>query len=297
MASGTSSRQSKEPAMPENIPAASTSGRRSQHGFAQRIVSFIRQPGRWYSVLQKRANTLFPEPAVFHITHYKAGSQWIFRILKAICEDRIVHAQPGCAHFLGQTLRPSGVYPTVYVTREEFEAADTPRNSSKFIVIRDLRDTLISGYFSLKTSHTPMNNKMIEVRGQLQDQTVADGLQMLMERWLRVNATIQRSWVGSSDPLIRYEDLLADDLGILEPLFLNHCGMRIAPEALRAAIVANRFEARSGRKRGDEDTSSHERKGVAGDWRNYFTDKLASKFKELYGDLLIATGYESNDRW
>ncbi len=118
-----------------------------------------------------------------------------------------------------------------------------------------------------------------------------------MEKWLLVNATIQRSWAGTTDPLIHYEDLLADDLGILERLLLGHCRIRVSPEALRKVIVANRFEARSGRKRGDEDAGSHERKGVAGDWRNYFTDKLAKDFKALYGDLLIATGYEPNDRW
>ncbi len=153
--------------MAEQLSNASTMDRRGQLGFAPRFVSFLSQPDRWYAAVRKRVTNLLPEPAVFHLTHYKAGSQWIFRILKALCGDRFVQSESGCAHFLGRPPRPGGVYPTVYVTREQFEATATPRRSRRFVVIRDLRDTLISGYFSLKTSHTPMSAKISEVREQL----------------------------------------------------------------------------------------------------------------------------------
>ena len=62
-------------------------------------------------------------------------------------------------------------------------------------------------------------------------------------------------------------------------------------------ILANRFEARSGRKPGEEDVTSHERKGIAGDWRNYFTPKVTREFKQRYGSLLVATGYEKGFGW
>jgi lipopolysaccharide transport system ATP-binding protein len=62
-------------------------------------------------------------------------------------------------------------------------------------------------------------------------------------------------------------------------------------------VLANRFEARSGRRRGEEDVASHERKGVAGDWKNHFTDKVAKAFKDRFGELLVATGYEKDSRW
>ena len=64
------------------------------------------------------------------------------------------------------------------------------------------------------------------------------------------------------------------------------------------AIISNRFKSiTKGRKRGQEDISTHERKGIAGDWRNYFAHAIKEKFKDLYGDLLMATGYEQDKDW
>ena len=42
------------------------------------------------------------------------------------------------------------------------------------------------------------------------------------------------------------------------------------------------------RKRGEEDLLAHERKGVAGDWRNYFTPGLARLFRDRFGETLVA---------
>jgi lipopolysaccharide transport system ATP-binding protein len=53
----------------------------------------------------------------------------------------------------------------------------------------------------------------------------------------------------------------------------------------------------AGRKPGNEDTQAHERKGIAGDWRNYFTDRVSTEFKRCYGSLLVATGYEKGFSW
>jgi len=63
-------------------------------------------------------------------------------------------------------------------------------------------------------------------------------------------------------------------------------------------VLANRFEAQTGgRPRGVEDVTAHQRKGVAGDWRNHFTDRIKRAFKARYGGLLVATGYEKDLDW
>ena len=77
----------------------------------------------------------------------------------------------------------------------------------------------------------------------------------------------------------------------------QHCRLPVAPARLREVILANRFEAKAGRKPGEEDVASHERKGVAGDWKNHFSARLARRFKDRFGELLVATGYERDDRW
>ena len=69
------------------------------------------------------------------------------------------------------------------------------------------------------------------------------------------------------------------------------------PGRFRDVIRENGFEARSGRKPGEEDLKSHERKGVSGDWKNHFTDKIAKSFKARFASLLVATGYEKGFNW
>ena len=104
------------------------------------------------------------ELAIFHITHQKAGSQWINRILHALCYNRLVlpevesvptHERPlEGVQFLKKPVRPGSIYPTLYLTREEFNTVPLPRHHRRFIVIRDPRDTMVSAYFSYKVSHT-----------------------------------------------------------------------------------------------------------------------------------------------
>ena len=54
-------------------------------------------------------------------------------------------------------------------------------------------------------------------------------------------------------------------------------------------IYGLRFEANTkGRRAGVEDTASHYRKGVAGDWENHFDDEVTATFREVTGDLLEA---------
>ena len=57
------------------------------------------------------------------------------------------------------------------------------------------------------------------------------------------------------------------------------------------------FRATTGREPGQEDRSSFNRKGIQGDWHNYFTDDDKKIFKELTGDMLIRLGYEKDNDW
>jgi Sulfotransferase domain len=70
-------------------------------------------------------------------------------------------------------------------------------------------------------------------------------------------------------------------------------GEQIVSRCVRAAT----FEKLSGgRQRGQEATSFY-RKGIAGDWKNVFTEQNKREFKAAAGDLLIRLGYETDDDW
>lgn len=70
------------------------------------------------------------------------------------------------------------------------------------------------------------------------------------------------------------------------------CG-RIAGKALRTIVKNHRFERMAGgRSKGEGDPGSHYRKGQPGDWRNHFTRRVYTEFRERHGDLAKSLGYE-----
>jgi lipopolysaccharide transport system ATP-binding protein len=237
-------------------------------------------------------------PTVFHVTHHKAGSQWVNRILHALAYERLVLPEVENTQFLTKPIVPGGVYPTVYITREQFESVAVPKDSRRFVVIRDLRDTAVSLYFSVRYSHPVLHGRIQNRRQILSELSQEDGLLYLIENQLTGLAQFQWSWVNSREELVKYEDLLERDEEVLARVLLHQCRLGVDPGKFREAVQANRFEARTGgRKPGEEDLGSHERKGVAGDWRTHFTDKIRKTFRTLYGSVLIATGYEKNFNW
>lgn len=232
------------------------------------------------------------QPTVFHITHWKAGSQWINKILRELTPEYIVSPRVDQAQFFVAPLAPRSVYPTVYVTREQFYSVRLPKEYRKFVVIRDLRDTLVSGYFSIRYSHPILADQIAIWREKLNSMTIGAGLLMLLDNWLPLSASIQESWIASGERLIRYESLLKRDSKILEDLLIKDCELPISSERLREGIVRNRFENMTeGRKPGEENHFVHERKGISGDWRNHFTPRVIDMFRERYEELLDSAGY------
>jgi hypothetical protein len=237
-------------------------------------------------------------PTIFHITHWKAGSQWIRKILFDCVPELVVEPQRGVAHFLASPIQKGKVYPTVYVTKEQFHSIKLPPEWRRFIIIRDLRDTLVSAYFSVKLSHPILSERTLYFRTKLDSLNIEEGLLFLIKEWLPACAAIQKTWCESNEPLIRYEDLLINDLAILEKTLIDDCKLPVSRVVLKEAVLANRFESMTkGRSRGNEDIMAHQRKGIAGDWRNYFSEVVKKKFKDYYGDLLLAFGYEHDYRW
>jgi lipopolysaccharide transport system ATP-binding protein len=141
-----------------------------------------------------------------------------------------------------------------------------------------------------------LTRAIAEWREQLQATNIGSGPLMLMEEWLPSSARIQESWVKSGENIVRYEGLLQKDFEILEQVLIQQCGLSIGTERLREIVHDNRFEnATGGRKPGEENRDSHERKGIAGDWRNYFTSGVTKNFNAQYGTVLVSAGYDLAD--
>ena len=234
-------------------------------------------------------------PITLHITHAKAGSTWVDALLRTL---------------FGRSVRPRGYQMpsfdavkervfSVFMTREEFLSHPELAAAKRFIILRDLRDTLISRYFSIRETHKPDPSGKIEAqRAELRAMSVEEGLARVMEdAGMAATAKIQRSWYGSGEIVLRYEDLLADDVALFQKLFIDQLGLPVSADKVEHAVVENRFEKKYKRKLGEEDSASHGRKGTPGDWKNHFTPRLAARFQERYGDVLPPGGYETDAGW
>lgn len=260
-------------------------------------------------------------PTVFHITHHKAGSQWVAEVLKHCAGARVMLPQPMMEQVRIRPIMPGGVYLTVYLDRTKFEMLLGVQGVSAralirhpvvslvnwwtfrlwkapyrcVYVVRDLRDTLVSMYFSYKTSH-PLMARLPKIRPELERLTQEDGFLYLMQVRLKVIATIQQSWVQAPGLHVSFEQLIADEHTAFERI-IEYCQIKIDRQRLHEIVQYNSFEYITGRQRGQEDVNAHQRKGIVGDWRNYFTPRIKDAFKEQFGHVLIQTGYEQNLEW
>lgn len=252
--------------------------------------------------LRKKSKPRVDEPTIFHICHHKTGSQWVKEVLSHSEGSRVVTPKPKSLHLKGGQLHQGLIYPTVYMTSEEFYLllASYPELKWKcFFILRDLRDTLVSLYFSLKYSHKVVSQNVGKQKSNLQNLDVEEGLLYLIENGLKVQNDIQLSWVNQKNDIkvYRYEDLITDQESVFRDMF-DYCEIDCDDEEFRQIIRSNSFENMSGgRKRGTEDIHNHQRKGISGDWKNYFTDNVKGQFKDKFADTLIQTGYETDVQW
>lgn len=102
---------------------------------------------------------------------------------------------------------------------------------------------------------------------------------------------------GGNYAEVRYEALLERPEDEVERLF-GFLGVEARREVVDRCVKAASFEELTqGRKRSEEVFTSGRRKGIAGDWRNVFTDRERAIFKEHAGGLLIELDYETNTNW
>ncbi len=198
-------------------------------------------------------------------------------------------------------------------------------------LIRDPRDIIVSGYFSHMKSHpTEGWPELIDHRNHLIAVSKEDGLHAEIE-FSGPTIDLMQTWdYGQKDVLeLRYEDVIRDpytwllraglhwelvderDLkaqdeirnlmnrgyAVVRRLSRNRVDLQWSvskvPEPTFLEIAyKHRFERNSkGSKRGQEDTASHYRKGVAGDWKEHFTPEVNAHFLERFPNLLEKLGY------
>jgi hypothetical protein len=208
-------------------------------------------------------------------------------ILEELFGPAVEKPQYFLGHVWGKPAQIGHVYPCAYLGKPEFDTIECAGQKRYFILVRDLRDTLVSAYFSIRNTHEVKTNEMAYGRQMLTRLNKEEGLLYLMESGFGAYARVQRTWRAAGAKFYHLEDCMADAPGMIGRMLEEGWGVRVDPDLLKAVADRHSFAKLSGgRAPGQEDLSSHYRKGLAGDWQSHFTPALSERFQALFGDLL-----------
>ncbi len=179
----------------------------------------------------------------------------------------------------------------------------SPLYRKPVMIVRDPRDVFVS-YFFHQTKHRP-DSQVLEAIGFDPDNALEDSLFKFIK--LKNEGSEKTypffsyldfvsSWLSQNGlQWTRYEDLHSQPEVELSRLF-NSLGYAVNSEQIQHAIEANTFKKMSGgRLPGEEDPTSHRRKGVVGDWKNYFSEEMSEYVRTRYQDVFSVFGYFSED--
>ena len=234
----------------------------------------------------------------------KTGTTWMLRLLDSI---------PGYSeigNFYGDIQRYNEVQPGEIVHGHDWCTPTlvdllTENQIKVVLLLRDPRDQLISRVFHIRRDVN--HNWHDRLRNMPLDQAISvciEGGEDLPS--MRTMIELTQSWLNNGKDFspVRYEDLVNGTQSEFQRV-LRHLDIQIPAKLSQMIVSRNKFERlasgkkfwQTSRKPGQIDPNSHFRKGIVGDWRNYYNDEHKDLFKEVAGDKLVELGYETNFCW
>jgi hypothetical protein len=223
--------------------------------------------------------------------HHKCATQWMKGLVRGIgpVVGRTVQRYFNAREF-DRDLNsiPDRESTLVCYTNADFRFVKRAEGLRGWHMVRDPRDIVVSSYFSHLYSHptsvfsgpdaASQQRDLPELeqhRQTLQSLPKAEGLMLEMEA-RATQFRIMMRWDYERENLLemRMEEVTADPLSALREItaFTGLYGVNgLDDEKLSEIVAANDFRVYTGgRAPGEEDVTSHYRKGVPGDWKLHF---------------------------
>jgi hypothetical protein len=179
-----------------------------------------------------------------------------------------------------------------------------------FCVMRDGRDVMVSAYHHFLFPHDRSLDWATEKYRRALPFSEYEDIRRNLPAFIefmfkgqgrkRINFTWSEfalSWIDKAEYFVKYEDLLKDCYGVLGDALGRVTGDTLDKDKLALVVRYYSFEKMTGRKAGDEQEGQFIRKGIAGDWKNVFSQEACDVFHRYAGDVLIALGYEKDASW
>lgn len=158
---------------------------------------------------------------------------------------------------------------------------------AKFIhLVRDGRDVVVSKYFFEK--EFCVKNNLIDSF----DFSFGEFLEKTAKEW----AEYLNAYNSTDVVTVKYEQLLLDPVGTVSDL-LTQIGCSVTESKISAAVQAYTKDNMKKELDGVYAENTFVRKGISGDWLNYFDADNKVRFSHFAGETLITFGYERNNSW
>ena len=252
-----------------------------------------------------RQVTINPSNFFYIISFPRSGNTWIVNTLREYLGAQRAELLPSV--YGGEELLINGSLPVkvageytptlpvgikTHMYRGEFDRKRFPPSRILYLV-RDVRDVMTSYYFYI--------NGFLNQDAEAVTNFSADHFQEHLEQRLPEYRNHLHGWFkkpGHDVFIVRYEELKADYVDTLKKMKSFLQLDNIASEGDVKYKYVDNFQKQ------DNFTSvlrgnnmDFYRKGVVGDWKNYFTEKHVKTVKRVTGEMLIELGYETDLNW
>lgn len=234
------------------------------------------------------------KPLLLFSCHHKVGTAWFSNILNHVATEFDLKFEYNQALLLSEDT-------DIFFDDHSRYDLDKLELYKGVHIIRDPRDVIVSGYHYHKWTEEDWANIPSDKFGGKSYkekinsfQNEEQGIAFEMEN-VGTDTIIEMMMWNYSNPNvleIKFEELLKNPDEVFDDIF-RHYGFS-GEELNKCLSIANSYTFDRLKKKFN---SKHLRKGIAGDWRNHFTDELKTLFKDMFPGVLEKLGYEKNMQW